>query len=88
MNIHLTDQGINGLKAAGQETSDESKLHYQQDAASYIAALLAELRNLSGMAELGKLTHALDTAYYEAYAIAEQRRMPRTKPAESQNADA
>ena len=68
-----------------QNPSGSSKIDYQQDAAGYIAALIAELRNLSGMAELDKLTRALDAAYYEAYAVTEQKRRPRGTVAGTSN---
>lgn len=88
MNIQLSQRGLDSNPESGRQgTNTELDMRYQQDAASYIAALLAELRNLSGMAELGKLTHALDSAYYEAYAVAEQRRGPRAKPEDTNGPD-
>ncbi len=46
---------------------------YQRDAAHYVAAMIAELRLISGQAGFDKLVAALDAAYYEAYALVEPR---------------
>jgi hypothetical protein len=40
---------------------------YRQDAASYVAAMLAELRRIASKAGFDKLVKSLDAAYYEAY---------------------
>jgi hypothetical protein len=44
-----------------------AELHYQQDAANYVSAMVAELRQIAAKAGFGKLVTALDAAYYEAY---------------------
>lgn len=44
---------------------------YQKDAAHYVAAMIAELRQISGQAGFDKLVAQLDAAYYEAYALVE-----------------
>lgn len=50
-------------------TAVSREIHYQADAASYVAAMIAELRQISGKAGFEKLVGALDTAYYEAYSL-------------------
>lgn len=50
-------------------TPSAHEIHYQQDAAHYVAAMIAELRMISGKAGFGKLVSALDAAYYEAYSV-------------------
>jgi hypothetical protein len=57
----------------GHEASEleRRKLVYVHDAAHYAASLIAELRQIAGNAGLDKLVRALDSAYYEAYAVME-----------------
>jgi hypothetical protein len=43
------------------------EIKYRHDAASYVAAMLTELRQIAGKAGFDKLVSALDSAYYEAY---------------------
>jgi hypothetical protein len=49
------------------------EIKYQHDAANYVAAMVAELRQISGKAGFEKLVAALDSAYYEAYSLMGQR---------------
>lgn len=67
----------NGSAAGGPQD-----IKYRQDAASYVAAMLAELRQIAGKAGFDKLVKALDAAYYEAYGKLEGRH-PDTAPAEA-----
>jgi len=55
--------------AAAAEPASERDIKYRQDAANYVAAMVAELRQLSGKAGFEKLVAALDAAYYEAYTL-------------------
>jgi hypothetical protein len=57
-------------------------ISYQADAAHYVAAMIAELRQISGKAGFEKLVGALDTAYYEAYTLIEPKPAAPGKPAE------
>lgn len=43
------------------------EIKYRHDAANYIAAMLAELRQIAGKANFEKLVTSLDAAYYDAY---------------------
>lgn len=52
------------------------EIKYRQDAANYVAAMLAELRQIAGKAGFEKLVGALDTAYYEAYGVMDARAKP------------
>lgn len=45
------------------------EIKYRAEAASYVAAMIAELRQISGKAGFDKLVGVLDTAYYEAYTL-------------------
>ncbi len=56
-----------GTAAAAHE------IKYRQDAAAYVAAMLAELRQIAGKAGLDKLVKSLDAAYYEAYGALDAR---------------
>lgn len=49
---------------------------YRNDAASYVAAMIAELRLISGKAGFEKLVSALDAAYYEAYHLTDAKAKP------------
>lgn len=44
------------------------EIKYRKDAANYVTAMLAELRQIAGKAGFHKLVKALDAAYYEACA--------------------
>ncbi len=55
--------------AAAAEPASAHEIKYRQDAANYVAAMVAELRQLSGKAGFEKLVAALDAAYYEAYSL-------------------
>ncbi len=63
--------------APAQEASGD--IRYRQDAANYIAAMLAELRQIAGKAGFDRLVKSLDTAYYEAYG-ARDGRLPDAAP--------
>ncbi|WP_421694867.1 hypothetical protein [Aestuariivirga sp.] len=54
-----------GEKAADGDTASDVK--YRQDAANYVSAMVAELRQIAAKAGFDKLVTALDSAYYEAY---------------------
>lgn len=54
------------------------EIKYQSEAANYIAAMIAELRQISGKAGFDKLVGVLDAAYYEAYSLMDSRTKPNT----------
>ena len=45
------------------------EIRYRTEAASYVAAMISELRQISGKAGFEKLVGVLDAAYYEAYTL-------------------
>lgn len=49
------------------------EMKYLEDAASYVAAMLAELRQIAGKAGFDKLVKSLDAAYYDAYGALDAR---------------
>lgn len=55
------------VQAASADGAPPHDIKYRADAASYAAAMLAELRQIAGKAGLDRLVSALDAAYYEAY---------------------
>lgn len=70
MNIHAAPSGQrNATRHNGSEAeaSPAQEIKYRQDAAGYVAAMLAELRQIAGKAGFDKLVRSLDTAYYDAY---------------------
>ena len=44
-----------------------NEIKYSEDAANYVSAMVAELRQIAAKAGFEKLVTALDNAYYEAY---------------------
>lgn len=72
MNIYASPASQrNGARHAGNGSSTPvpHEIKYRQDAANYVAAMLAELRQIAGKAGFDKLVKSLDTAYYEAYGV-------------------
>lgn len=71
MNIYAAPAGTTAARRAeaenGAAPAAAQEIKYRQDAASYVAAMLAELRQIAGNAGFDKLVTSLDTAYYEAY---------------------
>jgi hypothetical protein len=69
MNIRSaqTNQNAPGTRLAGS-TSPPPEIKHREDAANYVTAMLAELRQIAGKAGLNKMVKALDAAYYEACA--------------------
>lgn len=65
MNIYAPAGRDETVTNAPQATGHEIK--YREDAATYVAAMLAELRQIAGKAGFDKLVRSLDTAYYDAY---------------------
>jgi len=67
MNIHPAL----GHEARGSRDPAEGppahELKYLEDAAGYVAAMIAELRQIAGKAGFDKLVKSLDAAYYDAY---------------------
>lgn len=60
----------NGARQADENGASPAAAHeikYRQDAAGYVAAMLAELRQIAGKAGFDKLVKSLDAAYYDAY---------------------
>ena len=66
MNIYTSPSAA---RANGREEAAPvaHEIKFRQDAASYVAAMLAELRQIAGKAGFDKLVKSLDTAYYDAY---------------------
>ena len=57
----------------GSSAPAPHEIKYRQDAAGYVAAMLAELRQIAGKAGFDKLVKSLDTAYYDAYGALDAR---------------
>jgi len=53
--------------AAGASPGEAHELKYREDAAAYVAAMVAELRQIAGKAGFERLVKSLEAAYYEAY---------------------
>lgn len=53
--------------ASGTPQANSHEIKYREDAAAYVAAMLAELRQIAGKAGFDKLVRSLDTAYYDTY---------------------
>jgi hypothetical protein len=66
----------------GTSSAASADVSYQTDAANYIAAMIAELRQISDKAGFEKLIGALDAAYYEAYALQEPKASAPATPEE------
>lgn len=64
--------------APGEAPPHEMK--YREDAAGYVAAMLAELRQIAGKAGFDRLVKSLDAAYYEAYGALDARARDRVPP--------
>ena len=71
MNIYAPARRDEAASGAPQAASQEIK--YREDAASYVAAMLAELRQIAGKAGFEKLVTSLDAAYYDAYVALDAR---------------
>lgn len=70
MNIHAAPAANrNGARKAQPDRSPApaDEIKYRQDAAGYVAAMLAELRQIAGKAGFDRLVKSLDAAYYDAY---------------------
>ena len=65
----------------GKPPAGTQEIKYRQDAANYVAAMVAELRQIAGKAGFDKLVRALDSAYYEAYGALDGR-LPESPPAD------
>ena len=69
----LAQHDIRANSDASKTTTGRPAAHleirYRAEAASYIAAMIAELRQMSGKAGFEKLVGVLDMAYYEAYTL-------------------
>jgi len=55
------------VTASGTPQANSHEIKYREDAAAYVAAMLAELRQIAGKAGFDRLVKSLDAAYYEAY---------------------
>ena len=51
----------------GADPQPAHDIKYRQDAANYVAAMLAELRQIAAKAGFDKLVATIDAAYYDAY---------------------
>ena len=58
----------NGRGEATHNGGGAHEVKYREDIAGYVAAMLAELRQMAGKAGLDRLVATLDAAYYDAYA--------------------
>ncbi|MFO1132629.1 MAG: hypothetical protein U1E16_11560 [Hyphomicrobiales bacterium] len=73
MNIHTSPAAQrNGARQAdppkgGMQSAASHEMKFREDAAGYVAAMLAELRQISAKAGFDKLVSSLDAAYYVAY---------------------
>lgn len=72
MNIHISPASQrNGARAdtpkPGAPAAPLQEIKYREDAAGYVAAMLAELRQISARAGFDKLVSSIDAAYYDAY---------------------
>lgn len=89
MNIHTSPASQrNGARHADGEagTGQPHDIKYRQDAASYVAAMLAELRQIAGKAGFDKVVKSLDAAYYEAYSALDGKAAPPSADAEEKSA--
>ena len=68
MNIHASQASheAQGTRQPGT-ASPPPEIKFREDAANYVTAMLAELRQIAGKAGFDKLVKALDAAYYDAY---------------------
>ncbi|MFN4142542.1 hypothetical protein [Aestuariivirga sp.] len=69
-NEHL---GARNGEAVPASAAPAHETKYQQDMANYIAAMLAELRQMAGKAGFDRLVGTIDAAYYEAYGLQAER---------------
>lgn len=69
MNIHASPPRHEARRPGdpAQAAASPHELKYQEDAAGYVAAMIAELRQIAGKAGFDKLVKSLDAAYYDAY---------------------
>jgi hypothetical protein len=69
MNVYAAPASRNGARQAeaSESAAASHEIKYRQDAASYVTAMLAELRQIAGKAGFDKLVKSLDAAYYDAY---------------------
>ena len=74
------------IARAEPETAQPHEIKYRQDAANYVAAMVAELRQIAGKAGFDKLVKSLDAAYYDAYAALDAKARE-TAPAPRQEKD-
>lgn len=59
-----------------QKPAADLEIKYRSEAANYVAAMIAELRQISGKAGFEKLVGVLETAYYEAYSLMDGKAPP------------
>ena len=85
MNIYASaaSQRNGALQAGAGSAGPSQDIKYRQDAVSYVAAMLAELRQIAGKAGFDKVVKSLDAAYYEAYAALD----PKGAPAPARSTD-
>ena len=85
MNIYASaaSQRNGALQAGAGGAGPSQDIKYRQDAVSYVAAMLAELRQIAGKAGFDKVVRSLDAAYYEAYAALD----PKGAPAPARSTD-
>lgn len=78
MNVYASaaSQRNGALQAGVGGEGPSQEIKYRQDAASYVAAMLAELRHIAGKAGFDKVVKSLDAAYYEAYAALDPKGIP------------
>ncbi len=78
MNVYasVASQRNSARRADGAVTAPAHEIKYRQDAASYVAAMLAELRQIAGKAGFERVVKSLDAAYYEAYSALDPKAVP------------
>ena len=64
----------------GAASATFAEIRYRHDAVTYVAAMLAELRQIAEKAGLDRLVKSIEAAYYEAHA-ARDAKAPEAAPA-------
>lgn len=76
MNIYAAPASQRAVRQGEPDTAGtpgSMEIKYREDAAGYVAAMLAELRHIAGKAGFDKLVKSIDAAYYDAYAALDAR---------------
>lgn len=73
---HETSPNTATRRESRQKPAADLEIKYRNEAANYVAAMIAELRQISGKAGFEKLVAVLETAYYEAYSLTDAKVQP------------